>query len=272
MLGSRRRKGCSLCLLQVVLRVVHPTRCPCPMALAGGRHAAVNMVAAALAELPSLQRLYAAMPLVQERTSPAAHSYAPAEAQRPEVNKRRKLDVDNIPMLKLEQTCGSPKAASPQALHWQEALDYAAAALPHGDMLTDTFRCALLCTADHNVTFMVSDEFDASAAGMRLAPWRSQHNLRTHCMSCRAALCSVRDALIDYTHRGCIVCESCLGTPVDQSPIACRRFHSYLRISLTERCNLRCQYCMPADGVELTPSQNLLTTAEIVRLVRIVPT
>ncbi|VFQ84261.1 unnamed protein product [Cuscuta campestris] len=44
------------------------------------------------------------------------------------------------------------------------------------------------------------------------------------------------------------------------------RFHTYLRISLTERCNLRCQYCMPADGVDLTPNPKLLTHSEIVRL------
>lgn len=44
------------------------------------------------------------------------------------------------------------------------------------------------------------------------------------------------------------------------------RLHTYLRISLTERCNLRCQYCMPAEGVELTPSPRLLSQDEIVRL------
>ncbi|XP_020265405.1 GTP 3',8-cyclase, mitochondrial [Asparagus officinalis] len=44
------------------------------------------------------------------------------------------------------------------------------------------------------------------------------------------------------------------------------RLHTYLRISLTERCNLRCQYCMPADGVELTPNSQLLSRGEIVRL------
>ncbi|GAV77609.1 Radical_SAM domain-containing protein/Mob_synth_C domain-containing protein/Fer4_14 domain-containing protein [Cephalotus follicularis] len=44
------------------------------------------------------------------------------------------------------------------------------------------------------------------------------------------------------------------------------RMHTYLRISLTERCNLRCQYCMPAEGVELTPGPNLLSRAEVVRL------
>ncbi|WCJ30208.1 GTP 3' 8-cyclase mitochondrial [Euphorbia peplus] len=44
------------------------------------------------------------------------------------------------------------------------------------------------------------------------------------------------------------------------------RMHSYLRISLTERCNLRCQYCMPNEGVELTSSPELLSQNEIIRL------
>ncbi|WIA12225.1 hypothetical protein OEZ85_012292 [Tetradesmus obliquus] len=48
-----------------------------------------------------------------------------------------------------------------------------------------------------------------------------------------------------------------------------RRKHTYLRISLTERCNLRCTYCMPADGVELTPSQELLAPAEVERLAKL---
>ncbi|NBB86125.1 MAG: GTP 3',8-cyclase MoaA [Bacteroidetes bacterium] len=47
------------------------------------------------------------------------------------------------------------------------------------------------------------------------------------------------------------------------------RRHTYLRISLVERCNLRCQYCMPADGLDWTPSPQLLTDAELVRLARL---
>lgn len=47
------------------------------------------------------------------------------------------------------------------------------------------------------------------------------------------------------------------------------RVHTYLRISLTERCNLRCLYCMPEEGVELTPTPHLLTADEIVRLARL---
>ncbi|KIM47478.1 hypothetical protein M413DRAFT_200931 [Hebeloma cylindrosporum] len=44
------------------------------------------------------------------------------------------------------------------------------------------------------------------------------------------------------------------------------RKHNYLRISLTERCNLRCFYCMPSEGIELSPDGKLLTNDEILRL------
>lgn len=46
------------------------------------------------------------------------------------------------------------------------------------------------------------------------------------------------------------------------------RQHSYLRLSLTERCNLRCTYCMPEEGVPLQPASHLLTTEEILQLAR----
>jgi cyclic pyranopterin phosphate synthase len=42
-----------------------------------------------------------------------------------------------------------------------------------------------------------------------------------------------------------------------------------LRVSLTDRCNLRCQYCMPAEGLDWIPGAELLTADELVRLVRI---
>ena len=44
------------------------------------------------------------------------------------------------------------------------------------------------------------------------------------------------------------------------------RQHDYLRISVTERCNLRCTYCMPEEGIPLSPPSHLLTTPEIVYL------
>ncbi|KAI9675769.1 MAG: hypothetical protein M1817_001136 [Caeruleum heppii] len=44
------------------------------------------------------------------------------------------------------------------------------------------------------------------------------------------------------------------------------RQHDYLRISLTEKCNLRCVYCMPEEGVPLSPPKHLLTTPEILYL------
>lgn len=41
-----------------------------------------------------------------------------------------------------------------------------------------------------------------------------------------------------------------------------------LRLSITDRCNFRCQYCMPAGGVEWLPKADLLTLDEIVAIVR----
>lgn len=41
------------------------------------------------------------------------------------------------------------------------------------------------------------------------------------------------------------------------------RKHTYLRISLTELCNLRCTYCMPADGIQLSPKSHIMTYEEI---------
>ena len=44
------------------------------------------------------------------------------------------------------------------------------------------------------------------------------------------------------------------------------RQHSYLRISLSEKCNLRCLYCMPEDGVPVQPQSHLLSNDEIMKL------
>lgn len=41
------------------------------------------------------------------------------------------------------------------------------------------------------------------------------------------------------------------------------RQHDYLRISISERCNLRCVYCMPEEGVPLSPDRDVLTSPEI---------
>lgn len=41
------------------------------------------------------------------------------------------------------------------------------------------------------------------------------------------------------------------------------RKHNYLRISLIEKCNLRCTYCMPAEGIALSPKKELMTADEV---------
>src|SRR5919197_553826 len=42
-----------------------------------------------------------------------------------------------------------------------------------------------------------------------------------------------------------------------------------LRVSLTDRCSLRCSYCMPPEGLPWLPKDEILTDDEIIRLVRI---
>jgi GTP 3',8-cyclase len=44
---------------------------------------------------------------------------------------------------------------------------------------------------------------------------------------------------------------------------------NYLRISVTDRCNLRCIYCMPAEGINLLPHSDILTYEEITTIVRL---
>jgi GTP 3',8-cyclase len=47
------------------------------------------------------------------------------------------------------------------------------------------------------------------------------------------------------------------------------RLHNNLRISVTDRCNIRCFYCMPETNVKFEPRENLLTFEEIARFVRV---
>ncbi|MFP4198615.1 MAG: GTP 3',8-cyclase MoaA [Halanaerobium sp.] len=46
------------------------------------------------------------------------------------------------------------------------------------------------------------------------------------------------------------------------------RVIDYLRISITDRCNLRCRYCMPADGVENKSHQEILSYEDILKIVK----
>ncbi len=47
------------------------------------------------------------------------------------------------------------------------------------------------------------------------------------------------------------------------------RKHSYLRISVTDRCNLRCTYCMPPEGISIKKKDQLLSYEEIYRVAKI---
>ncbi len=43
----------------------------------------------------------------------------------------------------------------------------------------------------------------------------------------------------------------------------------YLRLSVTDRCNLRCVYCMPPEGIPLKPTEEILTYGELLRVARV---
>jgi cyclic pyranopterin phosphate synthase len=48
-----------------------------------------------------------------------------------------------------------------------------------------------------------------------------------------------------------------------------QRVISYLRVSVTDRCNLRCVYCMPEEGIEFQPREEILRYEEILAIVRV---
>jgi len=47
------------------------------------------------------------------------------------------------------------------------------------------------------------------------------------------------------------------------------RIINYLRLSVTDRCNLRCVYCMPEEGIDFLPHSEILTYEEMLHLVRL---
>ena len=57
----------------------------------------------------------------------------------------------------------------------------------------------------------------------------------------------------------------------DRMPLVDRfdRVHTDLRVSVTDRCNIRCRYCMPEEGVAFKPHAEILSFEEIERLVRV---
>lgn len=62
-----------------------------------------------------------------------------------------------------------------------------------------------------------------------------------------------------------------LGAPTRFTPLVDgeRRRVRYLRLSVTDRCNFRCVYCMPEEGLTFEPRSEILTYEELTRLVRV---
>src|SRR5262245_22396961 len=47
------------------------------------------------------------------------------------------------------------------------------------------------------------------------------------------------------------------------------RVHRDLRISITDRCNFRCEYCLPEEGIQWLPREDVLSYEEIERIARV---
>ncbi len=63
------------------------------------------------------------------------------------------------------------------------------------------------------------------------------------------------------------VVAGCAG--IDILPDHNRRTINYLRLSITDRCNLRCIYCMPEEGIQFKPHSEILTYEEMLRIVKL---
>jgi molybdenum cofactor biosynthesis enzyme MoaA len=111
----------------------------------------------------------------------------------------------------------------------------------------------------------------------RLCTTVQEETMCLHCIS--MALCGSFQLECSRTYYLCNMVggmrrllSSVTGVVVPQSSVlqdTFGRFHNYLRVSITEKCNLRCKYCMPAEGVDLLPNSQLLTSEEIYDLVRV---
>ncbi|KAI0673662.1 molybdenum cofactor biosynthesis prote [Trametes maxima] len=113
--------------------------------------------------------------------------------------------------------------------------------------------------------------FSRAATFPIVTPGRTSRNLRTSSASGPAAvlpdLGSSATALRVRIKERISAVDAARGTSVSPFLIdAFNRQHNYLRISLTERCNLRCFYCMPSEGIELSPPEHILSDDEVIRL------
>ena len=74
---------------------------------------------------------------------------------------------------------------------------------------------------------------------------------------------------MDAAPQGCAVVDRDAVARRDVSRDTFGRTIDYLRIAITDRCNYRCVYCMPAEGVRFKPHEQILTFEQIERFVRV---
>lgn len=89
-------------------------------------------------------------------------------------------------------------------------------------------------------------------------------------MGCFSADPPIQDSANPPPHfRPMVAARILSGRPATELTDSFGRAHRSLRISVTDRCNLRCVYCMPAGEIDFAPRDQLLTFEEIARVVGI---
>ncbi|XP_052861974.1 molybdenum cofactor biosynthesis protein 1 [Anopheles cruzii] len=123
--------------------------------------------------------------------------------------------------------------------------------VPYGGLRRTSFHTAKTTLSEADNATHLSEQA-ATSSGPRESEWKNDKNPST--------------SATDRKQTGTITTSNNDGATLTDT---FGRFHSYLRISLTERCNLRCKYCMPEDGVTLTAKERLLTGSEVIRLAQL---
>lgn len=106
-------------------------------------------------------------------------------------------------------------------------------------------------------------------------PTSSKRECSTHPTLCSLTyLRAIFKILNKYKRLRLLLRREALKTPTNEGSNAMEpltdpfgRLHDYIRISVTDRCNLRCIYCMPAEGMEFQPQDEILSYEEITAIV-----
>ena len=158
--------------------------------------------------------------------------------------------------------------------------------LQMADFIGSTSAIVDWCATQEANEFIVMTESGVRYSLEKMSPGKTFHflpNEQCNCSECpymkRNTLEKLRDALRDLEPRVELSADTDRARPAadrqnagdSMTPLidTFGRLHDNLRISVTDRCNIRCFYCMPEVGVKFQPRDQILSFEEIERFVRV---